>query len=998
MLSAFVRFVSQRVRSQIGLVICLWLGVLLTVALATSIPVFVTAVQLRVLRDELLNLNAATGRSTDANYLPFSLQFSLATTNENSLSHPAYLKLDTFMRERIEPRTLLPILETAIHAQTPPWRLFTLPGSRTAQKYDGGPNQVLASPTVDGLSNFARHVVIEEGEPLPEPPASLVASAASAAAGASADAPIPALVSRSFAERYGVQAGDEFVIAMAQTRVGFSGQETVEVRVPIRIAGVWLPKDPRDDYWGLSPDMLKDSLVVTLSDFNARIAPQLRTSVRSARWQYILDATRLSADNVVPFTARARQLQREVFRENRDVILVATLLDALDRYLVTSRELMLLLVIFSVPVFAIVFYFILLVSSMVVRQQESEITTLRSRGASLRYILGLYIAQSLVIIGVALLIGVPLGHGLASIMAGTRTFLEFGPPQPVAFSLLDADGRFAGLPESFRFALVAAAFSMLGVLAPVAGVARNNVVSQYADRGRNMRRPLWQRMYLDVLLLIPALYGYYQLRGQGSIALIGGAAGRSDPLGDPVRFLLPVLLLTALGLLVVRLFPAVMALIARLTEQAAPTPVVLAFRELARSPKDIVGPLVLLIFTMSLAVYGASIAKTLDEHLRTTTLLRVGADVRLIETGESNKVTLAPGELAQDKVISDPDQPEYWTFLPPEGHLDIPGVKAFARAAHIPAQAREYGSFGLKQVIVAIDRRAFQDVAAQAYRDELSNQPFGALMNALATSRDSVLVTRSFLDRHNLQIGDPLVLIVSQGRERVPITYTIRAGFDYFPTVTRGSDDPIAFVTNLNYTFEKLGKDVPYDVLLTVEPGTSGAAVARAAAEREFIVQDYLDAQAAIRSAQAQPARQGLFGVLTTGFLAATLLTGIGFVLYSLVSFRRRAIELGVLRTIGLSEGQMAIYLILTQATLVLLGALAGSLIGALVSYLFIPFLQVGGALVNRVPPFIVRVAWGDLVLMYLTVAAALAVALAGTLLLLRRLKAFEAIKLGMTT
>ena len=156
--------------------------------------------------------------------------------------------------------------------------------------------------------------------------------------------------------------------------------------------------------------------------------------------------------------------------------------------------------------------------------------------------------------------------------------------------------------------------------------------------------------------------------------------------------------------------------------------------------------------------------------------------------------------------------------------------------------------------------------------------------------------------------------------------------------------------------------------------------------------------EAAIREAQAQPARQGLFGVLTTGFLAATLLTAIGFVLYALISFRRRAIELGVLRTIGLSEGQMATYLILTQAMLVLLGALAGSLLGALASYLFIPFLQVGGSLVNQVPPFIVRVAWGDLVLMYLAVAAALAVALGGTLLLLRRLKVFEAIKLGMVT
>ncbi len=995
MISAFFHFVAQRMRSQLGLVACLWLGVTLAVALATSIPVFVTAVQLRVLRNELLSLNTAIGRQGSPNYLPFALQFSFATTNEHSLSHSAYRALDAFMRERIEPRTMLPIVETATFAQTPPWRMFALPDSPTAEKYKG--ERVLALPTVDAMSNFWRHVIVEEGTPLPDEDAPVATVAETT------DAPVPVLISRAFAERYGAQASDAFLLSMTQTRAsagafGGQAQETVEVQVPVRIAGVWLPRDPREDYWGLSPDTFKDSLIVTPKDFDARIAPLLNTGVRSARWQYILDVSKLSADSVEPFTARARQLQREVFRENRDVILVAALLDALDRYLVTSRELLLLLVIFSAPVFAIVFYFVVLVAGMVVRQQESEITTLRSRGASIPYILGLHLAQSLVIGVAALLVGIPLGYGLASVMAGTLTFLQFGPPQPVEFSLLNADGQLAGLPQSFRFALIAASFSVLAVIAPAVGAARSNVVSQYADRGRNTRRPLWQRMYLDVLLLIPALYGYYQLRGQGSIASAGARDTTSDPLSDPVRFLLPVLLITALGLLAVRLFPLLMGLLAKATDRVAPVPLVLALRELARSPKDISGPLVLLIFTMGIAVYGASIAKTLDEHLRTVTFLRVGADIRLVETGESSKVTLAPGELAQDKKISDPNEPEYWTFLPPEGHLDIPGVIAFVRAAQIPAYAREYGSFGIKQVLLGVDRRAFQRVASKAYRDELSAQPFGALMNLLATSRDSALVSRSFLTRHNLAPGDSIVIITNPGRESAPITLTIRSGFDYFPTITRGKDDPIAYVANLEYVFEKLGKDLPYDVLLSVRPGVSGQDVARGAIEREFIVREVFDAQAAIREAQAQPARQGLFGVLTAGFLAATLLTAVGFVLYALVSFRRRAIELGVLRTIGLAEGQMAAYLILTQAALVLLGALAGSLLGALAGTLFIPFLQVGGSLVNQAPPFIVQVAWDDLMVMYAAVAAALGVALVGTLLLLRRLKVFEAIKLGMLT
>ena len=56
---------------------------------------------------------------------------------------------------------------------------------------------------------------------------------------------------------------------------------------------------------------------------------------------------------------------------------------------------------------------------------------------------------------------------------------------------------------------------------------------------------------------------------------------------------------------------------------------------------------------------------------------------------------------------------------------------------------------------------------------------------------------------------------------------------------------------------------------------------------------------------QTRPERQGLFGFLSIGFAAAALLTVLGFSLYALFSFRRRFIELGMLRAIGLSSAQM---------------------------------------------------------------------------------------------
>ena len=89
----------------------------------------------------------------------------------------------------------------------------------------------------------------------------------------------------------------------------------------------------------------------------------------------------------------------------------------------------------------------------------------------------------------------------------------------------------------------------------------------------------------------------------------------------------------------------------------------------------------------------------------------------------------------------------------------------------------------------------------------------------------------------------------------------------------------------------------------------------------EITVFDYSASSDQITKELKRPERQGLFGVLSVGFMASALLTVLGFLLYALFSFRRRFIELGTLRAIGLSTTQLTIFLICELAFLILLGS-----------------------------------------------------------------------------
>jgi len=152
-----------------------------------------------------------------------------------------------------------------------------------------------------------------------------------------------------------------------------------------------------------------------------------------------------------------------------------------------------------------------------------------------------------------------------------------------------------------------------------------------------------------------------------------------------------------------------------------------------------------------------------------------------------------------------------------------------------------------------------------------------------------------------------------------------------------------------------------------------------------------------IAAEQRRPERQGLFGVLSVGFMAAALLTVLGFLLYAFFSFRRRFIELGILRAVGLSAGQMTAFLAWELAFLILVGAAAGTGLGAWVSYLFIPYLQVGAGPSARIPPYVVEIAWPAIIRIYALFGLLFVAALAVLVALLLRMKIFQAVKLGET-
>jgi putative ABC transport system permease protein len=296
---------------------------------------------------------------------------------------------------------------------------------------------------------------------------------------------------------------------------------------------------------------------------------------------------------------------------------------------------------------------------------------------------------------------------------------------------------------------------------------------------------------------------------------------------------------------------------------------------------------------------------------------------------------------------------------------------------------------------MGIDRLEFPEVAF--FRNDFASQPLGGLMNALGLEPSGVIIPGSILETTGLQIGDQINISINTLDQTLEREMVIVGTYDYFPTVFPGETPTM--IVNLETIFENPDAIIGHDFWLKLRQDPDTSLVQHQI--RQMLGQDRAvvlvtgDGYNNIKENLDQPERMGVFGVLNVGFLVTGLMPGIGFILYSYASLRRRFIQLGILQAIGMSIRQLIGYLTLEQCLLMGLAILSGAVVGILTSYLFVPLLQIAAAGTLSAPPFEVLIGWREAIGISLIFAVVLFLTIIGTIFYLARMKVFQAVKMG---
>lgn len=941
--------VAKRIWSQPGLAAASVVGLITSIALVISIPLYSDAVFNRTLREDIAQKDTS---GQTVNRPPFAFLFNYSGGVSGNVSWDMVQPLDSYMASRAAPSLGLPIKSVVRYIRTDPSGLF--PPDKTV--YSDQAN--LGWVSLGFYSNLADHITLLQGKfPAPSPQGSQDA--------------VEVLVSSAQADKIGAQVGEQF-LAMVPGKSPSGSSKFYQI--PLRISGIWEATDAREDFWFIPPSQMSAILFMPQESFVNRVSPVVPNEIFSGFWYVVVDGAGVRSDNVDLLLGRIQGMESQAKTLLPSVGLDISPVATLFQYRQSVRQLTILLYAFSIPILGLILAFIVLVAGLSVDRQRNEIAVLRSRGGTSWQIMGITAVESLLLSLVGLAVGLPVAMLVARLIGQTRSFMSFFTNSTLQVNLTLA-ALWAGL--------AAVAITLVAEVVPAVGASRHTIVSYKQERARLMRLPWWQRVFLDVLLLIPAGYGAYLLRQQGSlVAQAAGAAG--DPFRNPLLFLVPALSILALALLFLRLIPPFLAGVAWVAGRTSSVGLTMAARHLSRTPGSYNTPLIILILTLSLSAYTGSLAQTLDRHLYDQTYYQVGADMKFTEVGQRTSGSATASSSTTSR----------WFFFPVTDYLKVDGVKMAARVGSYDAGV-EVGTEGMESGrFIGVDRLDFPRVAF--WRRDFSTSNLGELMNNLAAQENGVLLSTDFMNAYGIHVDDSIQVLVNTFESNTRLNMKVVGGVKMFPTWY--PDQGPLFVGNLDYLFESAGQQFPYQVWLKTNPTVDPAVIGEKNLKVINVTAIGWDSsQLDIAKEQQRPERQGVFGMLFIGFAAAAVLTVLGFLLYVLFSFRRRFIELGVLRASGLSISQMASYMVCELAFLLLLGGGAGTALGTWMSYLFIPYLQIGTDVASRIPPFQVIIAWPAIFQIYALFTGLFVITLVVLVLLLWRMKIFQAIKLGET-
>ncbi len=752
----------------------------------------------------------------------------------------------------------------------------------------------------------------------------------------------------------------------------------------IRPVGIYEPASDNDAWWYNQFYTYADTIVIDY-DFYVNTLMAENNGTTEADWCFQIDYTDIPIDSINNFlnVIKEHALWLQSYPGLTSKFLAQSIM---ENYFSREQELRTTLWVLQVPILMMLAFYIFMVAQMIVQNDDNEIAVLKSRGASKGQIFLNYLLQSSLLSGVSVILGPVLAIGICTVLGASNGFLEF-----VGRTALPIVIR----PRMVYYALVAGVFSVVMMMIPAIVAARTSIVELKQKKARRWNAPIWQKMFLDFILLGVAFYGLYTYQNRQALLALSEAAGTEAPV-DPLLFMISTFFILGAGLLFLRIYPYIIRFVFWLGRRAWSPVLYTSFIQVGRSGGREGFLMLFLVLTLSIGVFSANSARTINQNIEDRISYSIGADMTMQMEWLSNapsESAAGSGPDAAQAASSSSSYQDVVIYQEPDFDIveKIDGIEAAAKVL-MPSEVSLTTEDNQKKriALMAIEPDKFGQVCWS--NSSLLPTHINNYLNLMTYSKNAVLISSAIADEMGVATGDTVKIAWAS---QDPMELVVFAVVDYWPGINPAEGYNKYFViADLNY-IQSMTMLEPYQVWMRRDDTTSTQEIYDSIEELGIRALWIHDTKQEIITAKNDPLLQGTNGAMTMGFVVTMAISMIGFIIYWVLSIRSRTLQFGILRAIGMTKGKVIGMIICEQVLISVVAIFMGLIIGGIACEQFVPLLEMVYSAADQVPPFHVVASRSDYLKIYAIIGIMLAAGVGILGALINKIKVAQAIKLG---
>lgn len=930
-------FVINKLKNRKWLNLCLLMGVALFIALFVCHPMFEKGAGNQIL-DRLF-----TDHATQQNEFPAQMsREGTYAVADYSDSQSVLDKLSGYEKKWTEYVDI-----DKVSSQ----QLITLSGGRADTEF-GGINNYFTIGYLPELSEYAEVVKSEADKKLTDinDEQNLDKTQADKENTSTDTGIFECSISEKTMDHYGLVAGEKIYLHVPDG----SGKK----EIPFVISQICREKDINDPYWAKTLSDMGDVIFVSQDVFDEMMQYYSEDNISYSDF-LMLDYRQINTENASLYDGYMEQFK------DADKLYNDNIRDILDGFFTQQKTIKLMLWALELPCLVLLILFIRMISAQILSLEENDILVLRSRGATKLQVFILYLQQSGIIAFAGCVLGIVLGYIMCRAAASTDGFLRFTAKDI---------GTYKFVWQMLVYAVAAAVIMVLFITVPVWKKSKDAISERSRER-ISKKKPLWEKCFIDVILLALSAYLLYNYNKQKSTLAISVLENRSI---DPVMILDNSLFIFAAALLCVRLTGLIILLVDRLFKKHFSPAMYASFLQLKRTRYNQGFLAVFLIMTVAGGIFDANMARTMNSNMEKRIVYNVGCDAIYNEDFRLRIQKNKDGSV--NWMYDEPDFGKYES-LKNEGICD--GVTRVLEDERVDISA---GSGSVSDAyLMAINTKEFGETAKlqSDQNDDINDAHWFNYLNELAKEPDGVIISSNLAKDLGLKVGDSLNYsryvpeAVDEDQiyasENVKVCAIVK-GFPGYERYTYETDadknvteqEKYLIVANYATVVEKFGM-TPYSVWMNLSKGktvddivgylggensensdstadnltdTQSEKVQSEKVQSE-IYRNITSAQQLIDENKNSATVQITNGMFTLSFILSLIVCSVGFLLYWVMTLKQRELQFGIYRAMGMRMREVKAMLLNEQIFLSFLPLLVGAGIGITATAMFVRLISI---------------------------------------------------------